>query len=96
MDRLHDELMAVSHPDSAQRRKYWTPEEIREFFRPSKETHYIIKTWLAEAGFGKERITVSPGDNWLEVLMTVAEAEKVSRFLLLFSSTLFNAWARSS
>jgi tripeptidyl-peptidase I len=83
MDKLHDELMAISHPDSPVYGQHWSAEQVKEFFRPSQESHDSVNKWLVDSGFKLERIRVSPGGNWIEVEATVSEVEDVSKDPLL-------------
>jgi tripeptidyl-peptidase I len=76
-DRLYDELMTVSHPDSPHYGKHWSPQQVADFFRPSRETASAVKAWLVEAGFYPAKIKTSKGGIWLEVDSTVEQAEQV-------------------
>lgn len=77
MDKLYDELMAISHPDSSQFGKHWSPQQVSDFFRPSQETVAVIKDWLSEAGFDPSNFKVANGGHWIEVDSTIDQAEEV-------------------
>jgi tripeptidyl-peptidase-1 len=78
IDKLHEHLLDVSHPDSENYGKHWTPEEVKAYFRPSEESVEAVMTWLEEAGVERGRIEFSNGENWVQVKnLSVADAEKV-------------------
>jgi tripeptidyl-peptidase-1 len=78
MDKLYDELMAVSHPDSPHFGKHWSPQKVADFFRPSQETTDTVKAWLADAGFDPAGFKLANGGHWIEVQSTINQAEQVS------------------
>ncbi|KAJ6542704.1 peptidase S8/S53 domain-containing protein [Mycena capillaripes] len=78
IDKLHDRLLDVSHPDSENYGKHWTPDEIKAYFRPSDVSVEAVLGWLEESGVQRERIELSKGENWLQVKdMSVQEAERI-------------------
>ncbi|KAF7345103.1 Subtilisin-like protein [Mycena venus] len=78
IDKLHDHLLDVSHPDSENYGKHWTPEEVKAYFRPSDESVDVVREWLVEAGVDRGRIELSKGEHWVQVKdFTVAEAERI-------------------
>ncbi|KAF8183780.1 peptidase S8/S53 domain-containing protein [Mycena galopus ATCC 62051] len=78
IDTLHDRLLDVSHPDSANYGKHWTPEEVKAYFRPAQDSVEAVMEWLEETGVERARIQLSKGDNWVQVKdFSVAEAEKI-------------------
>ncbi|KAH7917848.1 subtilisin-like protein [Leucogyrophana mollusca] len=72
---LHD----VSHPDSPNYGKHWTPEEVAVRFAPSNESISTVHEWLLQSGVDPSRVKLSPGRGWLHVNSTVAEAEELLR-----------------
>ncbi|OCK79883.1 hypothetical protein K432DRAFT_435096 [Lepidopterella palustris CBS 459.81] len=72
-------LEDVSHPSSKNYGKHWTPKEVIDKFKPSRETVTAVRTWLEEEGISRSRIRLSPGRNWLEFNATVGEAERLLR-----------------
>ncbi|KAF3089308.1 hypothetical protein TWF569_003174 [Orbilia oligospora] len=46
LHRGEDFLIQVSHPDSPNYGKHWTPDEVREKFSPSEESYTVIAAWL--------------------------------------------------
>ncbi|KAJ7353612.1 peptidase S8/S53 domain-containing protein [Mycena albidolilacea] len=78
IEKLHDRLLDVSHPDSENYGKHWTPEKVKTYFRPSEESVSAVIEWLEEAGVERARIELSKGDNWVQVKdFSVAEAERI-------------------
>ncbi|KAJ6542703.1 subtilisin-like protein [Mycena capillaripes] len=78
IDKLHDHLLDVSHPDSENYGKHWTPEEVKAYFRPSNASVEVVMEWLEEAGVERGRIELSKGENWVQVTdMNVKEAERI-------------------
>jgi tripeptidyl-peptidase-1 len=77
MDRMHDELMAVADPSSPSYGQHWSPQQVTDFFRPTQDTQMAVNAWLVDAGFDRQRIRLHPGGHWVEVNVTVAEAEQV-------------------
>lgn len=75
LDRGHDYLMDVSHPESENYAKHWTPEEIIDMFAPAQATIDTVKEWLADFGIDARRITNSGNKGWLAFDATASEAE---------------------
>jgi tripeptidyl-peptidase-1 len=71
-----DELLAVSDPSSTSYGKHWTPARLASFFEPAPSTVRAVQNWLEEAGLG-EKVSVSKGNLWVEVRVTVEEAERL-------------------
>jgi len=78
IDKLYGELMEVSHPDSPNFGKHWSPQQVADFFRPSKETTNAVTAWLTTAGFDLARLRIANGGHWIEVDSTISQAEEVS------------------
>lgn len=76
---LEEALTAVSHPDSPDYGKHWSPERIVEHFAPAKETVESVIEWLLDEGFERERVRLTKSKSWLEVNATVEEAERLLR-----------------
>jgi tripeptidyl-peptidase-1 len=90
IDKLHDHLLDVSHPDSENYGKHWTPEEVKAYFRPSEESVEVVMAWLEEAGVERSRIELSKGENWVQVKdFSLQEAERVSCNLFLLVDGLY-------
>jgi tripeptidyl-peptidase-1 len=68
-------LYDVSHPDSPNYGKHWSPGQIAAKFAPSTETTETVHAWLIESGVEPHRVKLSPTKGWLEVTSTVEEAE---------------------
>lgn len=77
LDKLESELLAVSHPESPDYGKHWTPEEIVEFFKPKEESVQLVREWLTASGLEDGRHRLSKAGNWIEAQITVKEAEEL-------------------
>lgn len=76
--RLEEMLMRVSHPDSEEYGKHWSPEQVLDFFKPANETVDAVKGWLVDAGFAAERVKVSFNKGWIEVVNATASEVRTS------------------
>ncbi|MCJ1419206.1 hypothetical protein MMC32_005559 [Xylographa parallela] len=75
MDKLEDYLMEVSHPTSEKYGQHWTAKQVADAFAPSKETVDTVRDWLVSSGIEAERISQSQSLGWLNLEVSVAEAE---------------------
>ena len=75
MHRLEEYLMDVSHPTSDKYGQHWTPKQVAETFAPSMETAGAATEWLRQSGIDAKRIKQSQSLGWLNLDVTVAEAE---------------------
>jgi tripeptidyl-peptidase I len=70
---IHD----VSHPNSANYGKHWTPEQIAETFAPKQESVDAVMEWLEAEGIQPARVKLSKGRHWLDFNATVQEMERL-------------------
>ena len=77
IDAIGDYLMEVSHPESENFGKHWTAGEVFRKFSPNAETIGAIRTWLEENGFDSSRAKLTRNSGWIEVQVTVDEAERL-------------------
>ena len=77
MDKLVEFLDDVSHPDSPNYGKHWTPSQVAKTFSPSQETFDIIQTWLVNGGIDVKRLKGSRMKAWIQVNTTIEEAERL-------------------
>jgi tripeptidyl-peptidase-1 len=77
LDHAEKFMRDVSHPESENFGRFWTPQEVMATFAPSEEAFSNTVRWLLQMGVGSKRITPSAGRNWIKVNSTVAEAEKL-------------------
>ncbi|PWN44753.1 subtilisin-like protein [Ceraceosorus guamensis] len=90
MENLDALLSAVSDPNSEQYGKHWTPEQVHEHFAPSDETVNVVKSWLQSHGsIDASRIRQSASKGWLELHVSVAEAERLL-------NTEYHGWVHAS
>ncbi|XXH00045.1 hypothetical protein Hte_006386 [Hypoxylon texense] len=70
--------MDVSHPDSPEYGKYYTPEQVNEFFAPTAERAEIVREWLQASGVSGHRVSQPANKAWLQFH---ADAEEVAELL---------------
>ena len=69
----------VAHPDSPNYGNHWAAAQVVERFAPSHDTIHLVKTWLLDSGFARERIRITNFGGWIELNATVHEAENLLR-----------------
>ncbi|KAH7872402.1 subtilisin-like protein [Lentinula edodes] len=77
IDKISDLLMAVSHPDSSDYGKHWTPQQVVDTFKPKAESVDSVVGWLRDFGFEREKIRTSANKGWVEVMASVEEVERL-------------------
>ena len=77
IDELEKHLLDVSHPESANYGKHWSPAKIAETFRPSKDSVDTVREWLTAEGIDGSRVQLSKTGGWLEAKVTIEEAESL-------------------
>ncbi|KAH9831173.1 peptidase S8/S53 domain-containing protein [Rhodofomes roseus] len=75
LESLDDYLLEVSHPESLNYGKNWSPAKVAETFRPSAASIYTVLEWLEDEGLAASRVKLSQGGSWVHANVTVAEAE---------------------
>lgn len=75
LDRVEELLMAVSHPESPNYGKHYTPAEIVDTFAPSDETITVVTKWLIDSGFAPDRLRLSANKGWISIEATTFEVE---------------------
>ncbi|KAF7909907.1 uncharacterized protein EAF01_003625 [Botrytis porri] len=75
LEKGHDFLMDVSHPESPNYGKHWTAEQVHEMFAPSEETINIVRSWLVDSGIAASRIVHSDTKGWYAFDATTSELE---------------------
>ncbi|KAF7328264.1 Subtilisin-like protein [Mycena venus] len=79
LDRGHDLLMEISHPDSLKYGQHLTHTEIVEIFAPSGEAIVAVHNWLYDSGVPTDRITLSRDRTRIVVNSYITEAEDLLR-----------------
>ncbi|KZT40291.1 hypothetical protein SISSUDRAFT_1060362 [Sistotremastrum suecicum HHB10207 ss-3] len=74
---IEDLLYSVSDPESPKYGQHWEYHEIAQHFAPEDETIAAVKEWLAEEGFGPERVRLTSTKGWIEIDATFGEAERL-------------------
>ncbi|KLO15522.1 subtilisin-like protein [Schizopora paradoxa] len=75
--RLEEILMDVSHPESPNYGKHWTPAQLAETFSARRESIEAVKTWLEGEGISADRMRLSPSRGWIDFNATVDEIESI-------------------
>ncbi|KAF7318745.1 Peptidase S53 domain-containing protein [Mycena chlorophos] len=79
LDSLEAHLLAVSDPASSTYGQHWSAERVASTFAPSQESEDAVRGWLAGAGIAPERVGVGKGRKWVQVDVSVGEAEELLR-----------------
>jgi tripeptidyl-peptidase I len=66
LDKIEEFLLDVSHPESPNYGKHWSPAKVAATFAPSKATVNTVKEWLGSAGIHPDRMKMASGKVWLE------------------------------
>ncbi|KAF4552344.1 Pro-kumamolisin activation domain-containing protein 3 [Elsinoe fawcettii] len=77
LDKAYEHLMDISHPESANYGKHWSPKQVAETFAPSPEAVAAVKEWLSASGIDSSRVKQSQSLSWLHFEATVDEAEEL-------------------
>jgi tripeptidyl-peptidase I len=77
IDSIEDYLLDVSAPDSPNYGKHWSPAKVAETFAPSRDTIDTVRNWLIDNGIARERLRLTPSRGWIEVNVTIEEAERL-------------------
>ncbi|KAF8990974.1 peptidase S8/S53 domain-containing protein [Cyathus striatus] len=77
LHKLDEFLLDIAHPDSSNYGRHWTAEEVASTFAPSRESLEAVRDWLLSSGLPEDRIRTSGSKNWVEVEVTVEEAENL-------------------
>ncbi|KAI0261740.1 family S53 protease [Gloeopeniophorella convolvens] len=72
---LKSAVYAASTPGSPQFRQHLTKQEVDSFVVPSADTSSAVTEWLSEHGLTAKATT--PAGDWLQVSMTVEQANKL-------------------
>ena len=77
LDKIEEYIMDVSHPESENFGKHWSPAKVAATFRPTEESVDAVRGWLVESGIAAERVKLGTGGSWMKVNVTVEEAERL-------------------
>ena len=77
IENVGDFLLDVSHPGSSNYGKHWTASDIARQFAPSGNTIDVVHAWLLESDIEASRITLSASKGWINVRISVEEAERL-------------------
>ena len=76
IDNLETYLLDIADPASPNYGKHWSPSRVAETFRPTPETVDTVTAWLSnEAGVDPTRIRLSKDGGYLDLKVTIGEAE---------------------
>ena len=77
MDKIQEFLNDVSHPDSPNYGKHWTPGRVAKIFSPTQEAFDTVQAWLVNSGIDVKRLRGSRTKAWIQVNTTIEEAERL-------------------
>ncbi|GKZ19826.1 tripeptidyl-peptidase sed1 [Aspergillus brasiliensis] len=77
LDRGHDLLMDMSHPQSSRYGQHLSSEEVHDLFAPSNEAVESVRAWIESAGIAPSRISQSHNKQWLQFDAYASEAEQL-------------------
>ncbi|KAF8435043.1 peptidase S8/S53 domain-containing protein [Boletus edulis BED1] len=77
IEEIGNYLYDMSHPNSPNYGKQWTAGDVARTFAPTDETVGVVRSWLITCGIGEERIALSRAKGWIQVNVTVEEAEEL-------------------
>ena len=66
-----------SNPSSVRYGDYYTAEEVRDLFAPSRETVNAVRKWLESAGISSRRVSLSENKQWLRFDADAGEMENL-------------------
>lgn len=69
--------MDMSHPQSLNYGKQWSPEDVLHAFSPFNDTVNTVSGWLESGGISRHRISLKSGNAWIEFDATVEEVESL-------------------
>lgn len=75
LDAGYEQLMDISHPESANYGKHWTKQEVHDYFAPGDDSIDVVKQWLTKSGIDHEDILHYDNKGWLAFDTTVEKAE---------------------
>ena len=77
MDKIEEFLNDVSHPDSPNYGKHWSPGQVAKVFSPTQEAFDTVQAWLVNGGIDIKRLRGSRMGAWIRVNTTIEEAERL-------------------
>ncbi|PCH35494.1 subtilisin-like protein [Wolfiporia cocos MD-104 SS10] len=75
IEHLETFLMDVSHPESPNYGKHWSPAQVAEGFRPSSDTIDVVRSWLVDSGLSEKDLKLSASGQWLQANISIEDAE---------------------
>ena len=77
LDKAHEYLMDVSHPNSPNYGKHWLSQQVIEAFKPSDDTIGTVHRWLVDAGIESESIAHTDNKAWFAFYATAEQLENL-------------------
>ncbi|CCM05401.1 uncharacterized protein FIBRA_07617 [Fibroporia radiculosa] len=77
LENMEAYIMDVSHPESPNFGKHWSPAKVAHIFRPTEVAMDTVRKWLFESGIEEHRVKLSPSGGWMLANVTVEEAEQL-------------------
>ncbi|KAF7318724.1 Peptidase S53 domain-containing protein [Mycena chlorophos] len=95
LDSLEAHLLAVSDPTSPTYGQHWSAQRVASTFAPSRESEDAVRGWLVGAGIAPERVEVAKGRKWVQVDVSVGEAEELLQTeYFVFEDGAIGEWKR--
>ena len=77
LHRAEEFINQVSHPESPDYGKHWSPQKVVDMFSPSAEAIDAVQQWLSASGIDLRRVRMSQSRNWMTFNATTMEAERL-------------------
>ncbi|KAG4417406.1 hypothetical protein IFR04_009475 [Cadophora malorum] len=77
LHRAEEFINQVSHPESPDYGKHWSPQKVVDMFSPSAEAIDAVQQWLSGSGIDLRRVRMSQSRNWMTFNATAMEAERL-------------------
>ncbi len=77
LHRGEEFLMDVADPTSSKYGRHWNAKEVADMFASTEHTVTAVQDWLLHSNIPRNRITTSQSLNWLNVNITIGEAESL-------------------
>ncbi|CAK7236917.1 hypothetical protein SCUCBS95973_009771 [Sporothrix curviconia] len=76
LHRAEEFLNDVSHPESPNYGRHWTPDQVADMFAPTQEAIDAVLAWVAsEIGLAGDSVSLSRGRHWVQFSATVSQME---------------------
>lgn len=77
LHRAEELIYDVSHPESPNYGKHWSPAKVIDMFKPKQDAVDSVLEWLQMEGIHPSRIKMSTSKSWITFNATVREMEQL-------------------